>query len=335
MRLLLRHPAGSTSQPTDPGNSLDPGNSHNELARQVQMRTAELSRSRRLLQEAQRLAHVGSWSLDLRRGELSWSEEIYRIFELDPNHFEPSYETFLQCVHPDDRRDVDQAYSQSLIDRQPYAITHRLRMPDGRIKYIAECCETSFSAGGEPVLSVGTATDITEPTNARMQLEAIARKLRSLVELAPLGITLVDGDGRGHAVHPIHGRAVHAVQELSRIGRESLYIATLTFGVEGVEHQAGLARAAGAGDHGQLTGTDIDVQIAKIVLASTTDTNQALRHVLRSFLWRPNILGSPGMHLENACALRLCRSRKDRYKKAPTCGALIHCGFLHLDSAGA
>ena len=229
VRLILRHPAGSTSQPTDPGNSLDPGNSHNELARQVQMRTAELSRSRRLLQEAQRLAHVGSWSLDLRRGELSWSEEIYRIFELDPNHFEPSYETFLQCVHPDDRRDVDQAYSQSLIDRQPYAITHRLRMPDGRIKYIAECCETSFSAGGEPVLSVGTATDITEPTNARLQLEAIARKLRSLVELAPLGITLADSDGRFLEANPAFcAMSGYSQSELLSLSRNQLRPATAT-----------------------------------------------------------------------------------------------------------
>ncbi|MEB3199527.1 MAG: PAS domain S-box protein [Synechococcaceae cyanobacterium] len=150
----------------------------------------ELARSRQQLKDAQRLAEMGSWSLDLRRGELNWSDEIYRIFELDPERFQPSYETFLRCVHPDDRRMVDQAYSRSLIDRQPYAVTHRLLMADGRIKFISERCETRFSEAGEPLLSIGTACDVTEATLARERLEASERKLRRLVELAPLGIVL-------------------------------------------------------------------------------------------------------------------------------------------------
>ncbi|MFM2080744.1 MAG: hypothetical protein RLZZ219_1426 [Cyanobacteriota bacterium] len=188
LRLILRRVDGQDDdRPVD--ESLE------RLEREVALRTAELSRSRQLLQEAQRIAQVGSWSLDLRRGELLWSDEIYRIFELDPARFEPSYEMFLQCVHPDDRSLVDQAYSRSLIDRQPYAVNHRLLMPDGRIKIIAERCETSFSDDGEPLISIGTALDITEPTLARERLEMGERKLRSLVELAPLGITLSDLNG--------------------------------------------------------------------------------------------------------------------------------------------
>lgn len=162
---------------------------------QIQARTADLQRSRLLLQEAQRIAQVGSWSLDLRRGELLWSDEIYRIFELDPAAFEPSYETFLGCVHPDDRRKVDEAYSRSLIDRQPYEVTHRLLMPDGRVKVVIERCETSFTSEGEPLLSIGTARDITEQTLARERLEQGERKLRSLVQLAPFGIVLSGLDG--------------------------------------------------------------------------------------------------------------------------------------------
>ena len=218
VRLLLRPVA--TPNPSE-AEKLE---ASNELARQVQERTAELSRSRRLLQEAQRIAQVGSWSLDLRRGELIWSDEIYRIFELDPAQFAPSYDTFLQCVHPDDRCRVDQAYRQSLIDRQPYAVQHRLLMPDGRIKYIAERCETSFSVGGEPLLSIGTALDITAPTTARLQLEANARKLRSLVELAPLGITLVDADGRFLEANPAFCKLTgYSQSELLNLSRSQLW----------------------------------------------------------------------------------------------------------------
>ena len=118
-------------------------------------------------------------------------------------------------------------------------------------------------------------------------------------------VGLVDGNRGRHAFDLVYSRLVHAIEELARVCREGLDIAALAFGVERIEHQTGLAGAAGPGDHGQLTGADIDVQIAKIVLASTTDTDQALRHVLRSFLWRPNILGSQDMGLWNTCALLL------------------------------
>ena len=193
LRLILRplpagHPSSAAAEAASPADL-------QRLERQVRERTAELERSRRLLTEAQRIAQVGSWSLDLRRGELLWSDEIYRIFELDPAAFAPSYETFLDCVHPEDRRSVDRAYSQSLIDQQPYEVIHRLLMPDGRIKVISERCETSFSPQGEPLLSIGTALDITAQTQAREQLEQGERKLRSLVELAPLGITLSNLEG--------------------------------------------------------------------------------------------------------------------------------------------
>ena len=52
------------------------------------------------LSEAERIAHLGSWSLDLRSNRLDWSDEIYRIFELDPRHFGASYEAFLAAIHP-------------------------------------------------------------------------------------------------------------------------------------------------------------------------------------------------------------------------------------------
>ena len=91
-------------------------------------------------------------------------------------------------------------------------------------------------------------------------------------------IGLVNRNRGRHAFNLVHSRLVHAIQKLARIGREGLDIATLAFGVQRVKHQTGFSGAAGARDHRQLTGADIDVQIAKIVLTSTTDTNQTLRH---------------------------------------------------------
>ncbi|HEU0188879.1 MAG TPA: diguanylate cyclase [Gallionella sp.] len=134
----------------------------------------ELMRSQNLLKEAQRLGHLGSWELDLPSGELRWSEEIYQIFELEPARFSPSYENFLNAIHPDDRDKVNQAYTQSLENRQPYDIVHRLLLPDGHIKWVHEHCTSDFDESGKPLRSVGTVQDITAQKLAEEKISNLA-----------------------------------------------------------------------------------------------------------------------------------------------------------------
>ena len=130
-----------------------------------QKRTQDrLKRSEESLQEAQRLALLGNWELDLAENALTWSAEIYRIFEIDPQRFGASYEAFLDAIHPDDRAAVDAAYTTSVRNRTPYEITHRLLMPDGRIKHVHERCRTYYDGKGDPIRSVGTVQDITART---------------------------------------------------------------------------------------------------------------------------------------------------------------------------
>ena len=91
-------------------------------------------------------------------------------------------------------------------------------------------------------------------------------------------VGLVDGDGRGHALDLIHCRFVHAVQELARVGRKSLYIAPLAFCVQRVKDQAGFARTAGACDHGQFAGANVQVQVFEIVLPRSANADGSLGH---------------------------------------------------------
>lgn len=135
---------------------------------------AELLRNQDLLNEAQRLGKMGSWELDLVTGKLVWSNEVFRIFELDPVQFSPSYENFLKVIHPDDRHLVDQAYTQSLKDRQPYDIEHRLKMADGRIKWVHEHCTNYFDESGKAVRSRGAVQDVTAQKQAEEQLRIAA-----------------------------------------------------------------------------------------------------------------------------------------------------------------
>jgi len=145
-----------------------------------------LRESERRLNEAQRIAHIGSWELDLRVNILTWSDEIYRMFEIDPARFGASYEAFLDAIHPSDRDMVDKAYKSSLANRTPYDITHRLRMPDGRIKWVHERCETDFDADGKPLASRGTVQDVTERILAEAAMRENEKSLNQAQRVAKL-----------------------------------------------------------------------------------------------------------------------------------------------------
>lgn len=132
---------------------------------------AETERS---LKEAQRIAHIGNWHFDPGRDRLTWSDEIYRIFEVTPENFDASYEAFLEVVHPDDRDEVAKSFSYSLEHRQPYELTHRLLMADGRVKYVHVRGESQYGAESAPLGTVGTVQDVTERVLLEQELERLA-----------------------------------------------------------------------------------------------------------------------------------------------------------------
>jgi PAS domain S-box-containing protein len=144
-----------------------------------------LKKSAAQLKDAQRIAHIGSWELDIVNDILTWSDEIYQMFEIDPQKFGASYEAFLNAIHPDDRELVNKAYSDSLKDKAPYDIAHRLKMPDGRIKFVNEKCETLYDEDGSPLRSVGTVHDVTEIKQAEELLHKREDEFRTLAENIP------------------------------------------------------------------------------------------------------------------------------------------------------
>lgn len=136
-----------------------------------------LRKSETGLKKAQKMARIGSWEFDLRANHLEWSEEIFRIFEIDPGRFGASYEAFLESVHPDERDRVDRAYRDSLETRKKYTMEHRLLMNDGRIKWVREVGDNEYDDEGTPVLSHGTVQDITEQYLSSLELQETKAKL--------------------------------------------------------------------------------------------------------------------------------------------------------------
>lgn len=146
----------------------------------------KLRESEANLRDAQNMAKMGCWELDLASNRLNWSGSIFDIFEIDPKQFEASYESFIGAIHPDDRERANHAYTKSLVDKTPYEITHRLLMKDGRIKWLNEICRTEFNSHGEAVRSIGVVQDITGRKQAELALlqseATIKNKLKAITE---------------------------------------------------------------------------------------------------------------------------------------------------------
>ncbi len=150
------------------------------------------------LRQAQQIAGIGNWELDLATNHLWWSEEIFRIFELDSTELGASYEAFLRAIHPDDRDRVDAAYTGSLENRTPYAIVHRLLMADGRTKFVEERCETDYASDGTPQRSRGTLQDVTERILAGESLRVQSAALNAAANV----IVITDRNGNFEWVNP-------------------------------------------------------------------------------------------------------------------------------------
>ena len=155
-----------------------------------------LAAKERNLLDAQQIAHLGHWELDLATNKLHWSEEVFRIFEIDPARFSASYEAFLGGIHPDDREKVDRAYRLSIENHAPYKVVHRLLLPDGRVKYVQERGVTQFDGKGAPMRSLGTIQDITERVLIEQQLEKEMLRYRTLLRTMRDGLCVLDEDGK-------------------------------------------------------------------------------------------------------------------------------------------
>jgi PAS domain S-box-containing protein len=132
----------------------------------------QLLASERMLAQAQRMAHVGSWELELddpsdhHYGAMLWSDECFRIFGYEPGQVAVTNDLFLQAVHPDDRNSVTLAVARAMRKNSPFAIEHRIIRPDGTERVVFESGEIMADSNGRPPRILGTCQDITERTQA-------------------------------------------------------------------------------------------------------------------------------------------------------------------------
>jgi PAS domain S-box-containing protein len=159
---------------------------------------ALLERERARLVEAQEVAKMGSWEMELRNLNVIWSEQTHRMFETDPSRFHPTRPNFLEFIHPDDRAKVDAAFAESLDKRSPSTVEYRILMPDGRVKILEEHWQAFHDEEGKPVRLAGTCRDITERVRAEEELQRLSGHLLRLQdeERRRIGRELHDSTGQ-------------------------------------------------------------------------------------------------------------------------------------------
>lgn len=154
------------------------------------------------VEKAQEISGIGYWELDFENDELTWSNQVYKIFGVNPETFEPTQSRFLEIVHPEDRPKIHAAFAKAIETKQPYKLQHRIVLNDGAVRYVIEKSDSILNEAGEAIKSYGSVQDVTELVVDRMKLEASQRKFMAISKQTTEGITVSDLKGNYVFVNP-------------------------------------------------------------------------------------------------------------------------------------
>lgn len=165
-------------------------------AREREALLVSLHEREQSLKEAQRLAHVGNWECLLPSMEVRWSDEIYRIFGFEPGEVEPTYELFLDAVHPADRERIQAAVERAMREGTAYNIEHRIFRKDGKLRFIQSRGRAEPREAPERLY--GTVQDVT----AHRRADEERRQAAAIIESTHEGIMVTDEQGIILRVNP-------------------------------------------------------------------------------------------------------------------------------------
>ncbi|MEP6894338.1 MAG: PAS domain S-box protein, partial [Chloroflexota bacterium] len=154
--------------------------------------------------ESQQAGHVGSWEWDVGPNKVTWSDEMYRIFGLEPQSVEVTYESYLTSIHPDDKARMHTVIENSLKTHEPFSFDHRIIQPNGTIRYLHGHGIVLISPSNQPTRMVGIAQDITERKQSEEQLRRLNFELEQRVA------------SRTHELHAANERLTSVVIERER-----------------------------------------------------------------------------------------------------------------------
>lgn len=144
-----------------------------------------LEQTTRNLLQSQKIVQLGTWEYSPVSGQITWSEEMFRIFGLDPEGAAPTLAELTEAIHPDDCAPHQQQVERSLVTGEAYDIEYRLFRPDGEMRYLKARGEVERDSRGQILRLFGLAMDITDKKLAEIALGASEAKYRRLIEQMP------------------------------------------------------------------------------------------------------------------------------------------------------
>jgi two-component system, cell cycle sensor histidine kinase and response regulator CckA len=277
-------------------------------AAQEELRYSEqaLRESRHLLEEAQAIAHLGSWASGIGPGDgLTWSRECYRIFGL-PDGMAMTVEAFFACVHPADQERVQRASRDATDHGAVFDIEHRIQHPDGQVRWVHERAIVERDAAGQPTQMIGTVLDITDrhsSTEALQASEQRHRRLAAIVESSDDAILSATLDGQitswnlgaeklfGYRADEVLGKSTSLLASSATLADEGRVFACAARGEAVQQHETARRRKDGTMVEVALTvspvrdATGAVIGISKIVRDLTIHrlTEAALRRTEEQF----------------------------------------------------
>jgi PAS domain S-box-containing protein len=172
-----------------------------------------------LLAESQAIAHIGSWSINLTTACVIWSDEMYRIYGVNKETFQPTVKGFIELIHPDDRKLMQKRVDNYFAKIEPIEQDFRIILPDGSVRTIRSKGGLQYDRNKIPILMIGTVNDITD----RVKLELLTKQhLIELAHVTRLGLLGEMASGIAHEVNqPLTAIAAYAQVNVNLITREN------------------------------------------------------------------------------------------------------------------
>ncbi len=148
--------------------------------------------SETLYKQAEKLAMIGSWSWDIEKNEVKWTEELFRIFGMEPTTGPINFERYTSLIHPHDRDHVVKTILDAIHHHTSYEVMHRIILPDGLHRTVQSHGEVLTNQAGKATKLVGTAQDVTERQQLIEQLQESQRITQQAQSLAHIGNWVLD-----------------------------------------------------------------------------------------------------------------------------------------------
>ena len=189
---------------------------YNQLGHSLEQMVRRLQERQESLAQAQAIAHLGSWELDMRTRAMNWSDETYRILGVEPSGRNPDHDAFMALLFPDDGHVLEKAMNTALKGKGSFKAEHRVLRPDGSLRWVSQLGHVQKDRNGTPLKMMGTIHDITESKLSQEELKKYRDNLEQTVEKRTQELTLANARLEGEVAE--RKRA----QELSRLNESRL-----------------------------------------------------------------------------------------------------------------